>query len=88
MALIDVTYKAYFTSRDSYDSVILISVRDDYRRRRLPIILPLTVTSLMSIVITSLTYVEDEIFLNIIFVLFTVYRSYLFSFEITFLNDM
>lgn len=60
----------------------------DYKRRRLPIILPLTVTSLMSVVITSLTFVKMEIFLNIIFVLFTVYRSYLFSFEITFLNDI
>jgi hypothetical protein len=42
----------------------------------------------MSIVITSLIYVETEAFLNLVFVLFTIYRSYLFSYEITFLNDV
>ncbi|XP_053408139.1 large neutral amino acids transporter small subunit 4-like [Mercenaria mercenaria] len=61
---------------------------DNYKRRRLPVILPLTVTSLMSIIITSLIYVEIEAFLNLVFVLFTIYRSYLFSYEITFLNDV
>ncbi|KAL4228589.1 hypothetical protein ACF0H5_011639 [Mactra antiquata] len=61
---------------------------DEFRRRRLPIIVPLTVTSLMSVVITSLIFVRMEIFLNFIFITFTIYRSYLFSYEITFINDV
>ncbi|XP_052807043.1 equilibrative nucleobase transporter 1-like [Mya arenaria] len=62
--------------------------RPDFQRRRLPIVLPLAVTSLLSIIITSLIFVQQEIFINIVFVVFTIYRSFLFSFEITFLNDV
>ncbi|XP_052806062.1 equilibrative nucleobase transporter 1-like [Mya arenaria] len=62
--------------------------RPKFQRKRLPIVLPLAVTSLLSIIITSLIFVQQEIFINIVFVVFTIYRSFLFSFEITFLNDV
>lgn len=60
----------------------------DFRRKRMPIILPLVVTSILSLAITTLAFVNREEVLYLNFILFTIYRSYLFSFEATYINDV
>ena len=67
--------------------VYLISGDTDYRSANMPIILPLILTTTLSLSCTALTYVPQEECLYITFILFTVFRSYLFSFEVTFIND-
>ena len=67
--------------------VYLISGDTDYRSANMPIILPLILTTALSLSCTALTYVPQEECLYITFILFTIFRSYLFSFEVTFIND-
>ena len=53
----------------------------------MPIILPLTVTTSLSILCTVLTFMPYEGFLYVSFILFTFFRSYVYSYEVTFIND-
>ena len=64
-----------------------ISGENDFRRRRMPIILPFIVTTTISVACTLLTLVKQEGAIYVSFLLFTIYRSYIFSYEVTFIND-
>ena len=67
--------------------MLFFSDECDYRRTHLPIILPLAVTILFSVLCTVLSFVRYEGFLYVTFILFTFFRSYVYSYEVTFIND-
>lgn len=65
-----------------------ISGDNDFRRKKMPVLIPFLVTTAISVGCTSATIVNHEAALYVSFVLFTIFRVIIYSYEVTYINDV
>ena len=65
----------------------VLSDDNTFRRGKMPIIVPFVLTTATSVACTAFTLVDHEAAIYLSFVMFTFYRSYVYSYEVTYISD-